>query len=311
MVKGTRASGTFPTSREASQFKARRTAEILAQDPEKPVSTKTLADALDDYALKVSPTKRGSRWELIRLAAYKKQGLPLTKPLGEVSTVDLVRWRDDRLALNARGSVLRDITLLGNVFEVARREWQWIDSNPMRDVKKPQNPDHRERVISFREIRVMLRALRYKKPVRSVGCAVAHAFLLGLSTGMRAGEICALKWSDVKEDHVVLHVSKTGKGRPVALSAVGTRIIERMRGWDEEMVFGITSQSLDRNFRKYRDKGGLTGFTFHDSRHTAATRVALLPGMTEMVLCKLFGWKGTKQALTYFNPSPKQMASML
>lgn len=67
MVKGTRASGTFPTSRAANEFKARRTAEILAQDPEKPTSTKTLADALDEYALKVSPTKRGSRWELIRL----------------------------------------------------------------------------------------------------------------------------------------------------------------------------------------------------------------------------------------------------
>jgi hypothetical protein len=92
---------------------------------------------------------------------------------------------------------------------------------------------------------------------------------------------------------------------------VGTRIIERMRGWDDESVFGITSQSLDRNFRKYRDKAGLEGFTFHDSRHNAATRVALLPGMTVLVLCKLFGWKGTKQALTYFNPSPAQMAAML
>lgn len=311
MVQGVRAGGTFPTSRAAQDFKARRTAEILAQGPDAVVSIKTLGDALDEYALKVSPTKRGSRWELVRLAAYKKQGLPLTKPLGEVSTADLARWRDARLVVTARGSVLRDITLLGNVFEVARREWQWISTNPMKDVKKPQNPDHRERVISFREIRVMLRALRYKPRVRSVGCSVAHAFLLALSTGMRAGEICALKWADVKPDHVVLHVSKTGKGRPVPLSKVGQRILKRMADWDAESVFGLTSQTLSANFCKYRDRVGLEGFTFHDSRHTACTRLVMIPGMQVLALCKIMGWKNPKMAMTYFNPSPAQMAAML
>jgi integrase len=128
---------------------------------------------------------------------------------------------------------------------------------------------------------------------------------------MRAGELCAIRWPDVKADHVVLHVSKTGAGRHVPVSAVGLRILKRMKGWDSETVFGLKPQTLDANFRKYRDRAGLKGFTFHDSRHTAATRVALLPNMTLLMLCKIFGWKNPKQAMTYFNPTTRQMAALL
>ena len=311
MVQGIRCDGTFATKREADHYQAKRKAEVLAARQDGPGAVKTLGEALDTYAEKISPTKRGCNKELIRLLAFKRQVLPIKKPIGNVTTSDLVVWRDSRLAINARGSVLRDMTLLGTVFEVARREWQWIKTNPMKDVKRPGNPDHREVVIDFLTIRKMLRALRYGYPVRSVSCAVAHAFLLALSTGMRAGEIADLKWSDVLSDHVIVRISKTGKGRKVALSAVGIRILERMRGWDEESVFGLSPSTLSANFMKYRNMAGLEGFTFHDSRHTACTRIALIPGMTEMILCKLLGWKTTKQAMTYFNPSVKQMTERL
>jgi integrase len=61
----------------------------------------------------------------------------------------------------------------------------------MRDVTKPEEPDHRERVITGPEIRTMLRELGWgrKLPVRSVAQAVAHCFLAALQTGMRAGEL--------------------------------------------------------------------------------------------------------------------------
>lgn len=313
MVSGQRVAGTFPTKRAADEFKAKKTAEILAQTSGKTGTVKTLLEALDEYALKVSPTKRGNDKEQIRLVAFKGQDhkLPLKKKLSDITKGDLAEWRDRRLALNSRGSVLRDMTLLGHVFEVARRDWEWIEVNPMRDVKRPGEPDHRERVISPREIRRMLRAMKYSPQVRSVSNAVAHCFLLALSTGMRAGELCAIKWGDVKKDYVVLHVSKTGSGRDVPVSPVGLRIIERMRGWDDEFVFGMKSQSLDANFRKYRERAGLSGFTFHDARHTAATRLAVKPGINPLILCKIFGWKQTKMALTYFNPTASQMAGML
>lgn len=311
-IMGVRDSFTAPTKREADAWAAMRATEIRAMATGEAGTVKTLADALRRYAEEVSPTKRGEMKEIIRLKAFERQALPLRKKVGEVTTADLAAWRDSRLAVNARGSVLRDMTLLGHVFEVARREWQWIPANPMKDVRRPAEPDHRERIIASREIRGMLRALGHSRgPVRSVSQAVAMAFLLALSTGMRAGEVAGLTWDRVRPDHVRLLETKNGTARDVPLSTVGRRIVERMRGWDRELVFGLKSQTLDALFRRARDRAGLAGFTFHDSRHSAATRLAMSRRVDVLELCRVMGWKNPKQAMVYFNATASQIAARL
>lgn len=319
-IGGVRDSGTFNTKREADEWNARRTLELKAEGKAGPGANKTLLDGLRRYAEEVTPKKRGNAKELIRLNAYEDpeaHKLPLKKRIAEVTSDDLGKWRNHRLSVNARGAVLRDIGTLSAFFEVARKEWKWIKVNPMKDVTKPDNPDHRERLISGLEIRAMLRQLGYAKEVRSVSQAICYAFLLALSTGMRAGEICGLTWARVKKDYVILPnlrqveeegkgVVKTGKGREVPLSPVAQRIIERMRGWDKESVFGLQSQTLDTLFRRARDRAKLSGFTFHDSRHTACTRLARKVDVLD--LCKIMGWVKTTQALTYYNPKTSDLA---
>ena len=130
-----------------------------------------------------------------------------------------------------------------------------------------------------------------------------------LATGMRAGELCGLRWADVHDTHVHLPITKNGSYRDVPLSPVAVRIIQRMEGWDKELVFGLTSQTLDAMFRRYRQRAGLAGFTFHDARHTAATRMAKKLHVLE--LCKVFGWRRMDQALTYFNAAPEELAKKL
>jgi integrase len=311
-IRGVRESHTAPTKREADAWAARRSTEIRTAGPGRAGSTKTLRDALRRYAEEVSPTKRGERWELVRLAAYERQALPIDRKLVDLTTADLALWRDARLAVNARGSVLRDMTLLGHVLEVARREWQWIDANPMADVRRPAEPDHREVLISGPQTRRMLRSLGYTPgPVRSVSHAVAVAFLFALSTGMRAGEVAGLTWDRVRGDHVRLDMTKNGSSREVPLSSVGRRLVERMRGWDALLVFGLGVQTLDTLFRRARVRAGLTGFTFHDARHTAATRLAMSRRVDVLELCRIMGWKNPKQAMVYFNATASQIAARL
>lgn len=311
-IGGVRDSGTFDTKREADEWNARRTLELKADGKAGPGARKTLLDTLRRYADEVTPKKRGKAKELIRLMAFedteKHKHLPLKKLLKDVTSDDLGKWRDHRLKLNARGAVLRDIGLLSAVMTTARKEWKWIKANPVHDVSKPANPDHRERLISGLEVRKVLRQLGHAKEVRSVSQAVAYAFLLALATGMRAGEICGLRWSRVRPDYVVLVAdeTKTGKSRDVPLSPVAQRIIKRMHGWDKESVFCLQSQTLDTLFRRARDRAKLSGFTFHDSRHTACTRLARKVDVLD--LCKIMGWVKTTQALTYYNPKASDLA---
>lgn len=308
-IKGLRDSGTFATRREAADWASKRALEIRAQKTGTEGRTKTLLDALKRYAEEVSPLKKGESWELIRLKAYERQGLPLSRPIADVTKRDLQDWRDRRLAITSRGAVLRDMTLMSGVLDYAAREWGWIEHNPMRDVRRPAEPDHREILITGPQVRRMLRSLGYSRTVRTVSQSVAICFLLALSTGMRAGELCAVKWGDVKPDHLVLHESKTGKGRLVPLSPVGVKLVEIMRGWDDVSLFGLKSQTLDALFRRARDRAGLLGFTFNDARHTAATRVAQVLHVLD--LCKVFGWSDPKRAMTYYNPTAKDLAKRL
>jgi integrase len=55
----------------------------------------------------------------------------------------------------------------------------------------------------------------------------------------------------------------------------------------------------------------LAGFTFHDARHTAATRLAMGRRVDVLELCRIMGWKNPKQAMVYFNPTASQIAARL
>jgi integrase len=315
-VRGKRASKTLPTMREARDWAREKEGELKAEAQGLHGKGKTLRDGLRRFAEEEAPKRRGESKEIIRLAAYQKadHGLPLDKPFADITDDDIRAWRDRRLKMTKAGSVLRDMTLMSAVFEVARTEWKWISRNPVREVKKPPQPAHRARVITGREIRGMLRALGYQRrgPVRTVSQSVAVAFLLALATGMRAKELCGLRWQDIRDAYGTAHNVKAreaGVSRDVPFSAVARRLVARMDGWDAETVFGLSPSTLDALFRRARKRAGYVDFTFHDSRHTAATRIARKLDVLD--LCKMFGWKRTDQALTYYNPKAKDIAARL
>lgn len=310
-VKGVRDSQVFRTQREAKAWAEARTAELRADEGKAPSEKHTLAQAMRKYREEVSPKKRGGRWEVIRLTALLSDpNFPHGELMGNLTTTHFADWRDARLRQVQAGSVLREISLISALLEVARIEWKWINHNPVKDIRKPRMPDHREVVIHWPQAKVLLRCMGYSptRPVRSVAQSVGVCFLVAMRTGMRAGELCGLTWDRVFEGYCHLPVTKTTK-RDVPLSLKATRLIERMRGYDPELVFGLSSQSLDANFRKYRDRAGLSGFTFHDSRHTAATMLSRKLDVLD--LCKAFGWTNPNMAMTYYNPTASSIAGVL
>jgi integrase len=316
-VKGMRASITLPTRREANEWGAEKERAFKAVAGGDKGHGKTLKDALRKFSEEVSPTRRGERWEIVRLAAYQKKehGLPLERPIGKLTDDDIRDWRDRRLKVTKKGSVLRDMTLMSAVLEHCRTEWKWISVNPIRDVKKPTKPRHRKRVIKPLEIRRVLRALKHdRNAVRTVSQAVAGAFLVALATGMRAGELCSLRWEDMRQAYGTAHNVKAierGVSRDVPLSPVARRLIERMKGWDDELVFGVSAKTLDVLFRRARKRAGFSDFVFHDTRHTAATRIASSGQWNILELCKAFGWNDPKMAMVYFNPTAEDLAAKL
>lgn len=313
--RGERDSKTFALRRDAVAWAKHREDEIDRRADRTLGEVRTLGDALRRYAAEVAPTHKGERWEQIRLAAMERQ-LPITLPLARITHEHLTRWRDARSAVVSPDSVRREMALLGSVLTHARRDWRWIADSPMADVRRPRSSPHRNRVMTRGELRAILRALKHRRgrPATMKGI-VALALLLALRTGMRAGELTGMQWALVADRSVTLPATKNGSAREVPLSRKAVRLLDRARGLDDVLVLPVGTQTLDALFRAARDAAGIDGLRWHDSRHTAATRIGATVGQPGRLsfpeFCKMFGWRDPRMALTYTNPSADALADKL
>ena len=327
-IKGVRKTKSFATKREAKEW-ADYTEFNLRNAAALPLEGKyTLRQALEKYRDEVCDRNVGARWEKVRINAFIEhpEWIPINRLIGDITTDDFTAFSVERAKTVKPGTILREFGLLSAVMEVARREWKWVATNPVRDVRKPQEPHARERLITRAEIKSMLRGLGYSpldKRVTTISQSIAVCFMTALRTGMRAGDMTNLAWADVFPRHVSVKLDKIGrkrgKGRDVPLSLKAVRVIKKMKGFDPISVFGLAPATLEARFRTIRVRQGLSGFTFHDSRHTAATWIAGKFKSNENVtaqqaifdMCKIFGWSDPKRALAYYNPNPEDIASRL
>lgn len=154
MASGVRHVGTFDTKAAALAWEADK--RMTAGQPVS--ALKTCADAFTRYELEVSRSKRGHRWEALRLAMFGKMPIGTVR-IGDLSATHIAAWRDERLLSVQGGSVTREMNLLSHVFSTARREWKWLTVNPMTDVARPKSNPHRDRRISQDEIERICLAL--------------------------------------------------------------------------------------------------------------------------------------------------------
>ncbi len=267
-IKGQRDSATFATKREAQLWAAQKEIEFQTVAKGKAGSITTTHDAFERYKLEVCPKHKGERWEVVRLDKMKREFPKLM--LDKVTAQHVVKWRDIRLGSVGASSVLREMKLLNAVFErCCGVEWRLLTANPCKGVDRPKESAHRTRTISLSEIRRVLRELDY--PARQTPRhAVAHAFLLALRTGMRQGELAAIEWVNVYPRYI--HTDSKSMVefvRDVPLSRQARRVVETMRGYHETSMFNISAASIDTHFRNAKQRAGLSGFTWHDTRHTA------------------------------------------
>ncbi len=138
--------------------------------------------------------------------------------------------------------------------------------------------------------------------------------LIALKTGMRWGEIKALKWSqaprsnyvDLTNGVIFVHeaLAKTQKSRHIPLSnavRLALQSVERIPG--EEYIFLNPETkkplgSIKRSFHTAMKRAGITNFRFHDLRHTFASQL-VRNGVDLYVVQKLLGHSTPKMTQRY------------
>lgn len=331
-VQGERDSQTFRTQREAKAWAAAREHEIRQQKGKSPGARYTLRQMLERYDEEIIPDKRGARPESLRLRAFLRNFPELAdKTLSEIQTPDLAKWRDARLKgfvggdgekVEAVGtaSVQRDISWLRNAFNIARKEWHWLETNPFEGFRLPADAPPRDRRVLPSEVKLICRWLGYRSGSvpESLSQEAALAFLVAIRSAMRAGEILALGKNTLdvrrrvaKVPHKTQHL--TGKPREVPLTRQAIRLLRPVA--DREKCFTISSASLDALFRKARDRvavavPSIADLHFHDSRAEALTRLSRKVDV--MTLAKISGHADLKILQnTYYRESAEDIAARL
>jgi integrase len=142
---------------------------------------------------------------------------------------------------------------------------------------------------------------------------------LALQTGLRFGELTGLRWHDVDLTRRIVTVvavnAKSGKTRHVPLNDGAVRILKTWRTSDVTptgYVFpGAAGERLidvKTAWMPLLRVAGVTGFRFHDLRHTFASRL-VMAGVDLNTVRELLGHADLKMTLRYAHLAPDHKAA--
>jgi integrase len=180
----------------------------------------------------------------------------------------------------------KSLTILGGILERARKVHR-LPTNPARDVEKLRERWDATRFdfYSPEEVAALVRAAASEQD--------AAIYLTAAFTGLRRGELIALRWRDVDFDRSAIRVSasfanrqlttpKSGHGRAVPMVPQVAEVLAKLsqREYataDDDLVFPgdfgtyLDGSALRRRFVAAQQRAGLRPIRFHDLRHTFGT----------------------------------------
>lgn len=237
----------------------------------------TVADLITRYKDTVTINKRGVASESKRLEVFLRYKWA-NKPLNQITAQTFASYRDARIKQVRPATVVRELGILRSVFETARNEWNIpIPENPLVRVRKPKQPDARDRRLRDGELERLLLACRAGQ-----NDWLRPGILIAIETGMRRGELLNVQWRDVNTVSSTLNipVTKNGHSRcipltPKAVTLITERITDDCKPTDlvipaSANAFRLAWERCKRRVAEtYPD---ITDLRFHDLRHEAVSR---------------------------------------
>ncbi len=172
-------------------------------------------------------------------------------------------------------TVNNELILMGHAFNLAMKEWEWVNSNPVSRVSKERVNNKRERWLTYKEEARLLNASSEW---------LQEIIVFALHTGLRRGEILKLRWPLVDLSRRTITILEQ-KNKCVDTLPLNETVMELLRAKNKvksiksDFVFfskagtGLDGDNLHRAFSETRKKARLEDFRFHDLRHTFATRL--------------------------------------
>jgi integrase len=277
----------------------KRTAEIWLQDvlaevrrgalPGARRSDVTFAQAAEEW-LRFIEQDRGRKPSTVKdyRSVLRSRLLPAfgERPLESIRSQDIEQWRQSLEGLSNR-SKNKLLVQMNGIFRRAQQVYD-VETNPLARIEKhPLRQSGDIEVFSPEEVWALVRAAGSEQD--------AAIFLTAAFTGLRLGELLALRWRDVdfaastvrvRASYALGEVTtpKSGKVRSVPLApdvASALAKLGKRADWigDDDLVFAggaggfLDGSALRRRYKAALGRAGLRALRFHDLRHTFGTRM--------------------------------------
>lgn len=252
--------------------------------------------------------------------SYSKMFLPLigNRKLGSITALHIDAMIADLCDAYSSSTAKKAYTLVKQSIEKAI-DLGLLRSNPCDRVKPPRVYKKEMNYWAIEELQSFLFvAKKYPHYI---------AFYLALKTGMRKGEILALKWSDIRDKTLSVRKAKTSAGvRTIALTDTDIKNLENhrkeqnkvklksIRYSDNNFIiatkFGnpFNGRDLLRLFDKIIIENNLRKIRFHDLRHTHAT-MSMIAGDHVKVISERLGHSNISTTMdTYSHVLPNMQS---
>ena len=204
-----------------------------------------------------------------------------------------------------------------------------ISKNPTNGTTVPKSIKKEMQVLTDEQLDVFMQTIDTEEHWRDF-------FYTELTTGLRRGELCGLKWADFDEAEGKLNINrsievkngiitecetKTGKGKRSFYLPVSTANVlkERKKKAKNEWIFNdplrpdfpVAPPAAYRKMKELLEKANLPNIRFHDLRHTFATH-ALTSGVDAKTLSGILGHTNasfTLDTYTHVTTDMQQRAS--
>ncbi len=250
----------------------------------------TLAQMIDRYLAQ----RQVSRCKKNHLMYWKNElGAYL---LSDITSSMIAEKRDEllssktpRATLRSPATVNRYIAALSHAYSIGFKEYEWVESSPVRNITKPKEPPGRVRFLNADERNRLLSSCQESKNPY-LYCVV----VLAISTGMRQGEIMNLTWKDLDlfKKQIILEKTKNGTRRSIPIVGLAFELLTALsanRKVASDLLFPGKLLHIPIDLRKAWisaiNHANIKDFRFHDLRHCAASYLAMSgASLTEIAL---------------------------
>ena len=229
--------------------------------------------------------------------------------LDQITPKRIVAYKNHRYTDGVKPATInRELASLRKAFNLARRDWEWCEDNPVCRVSMEQEHNTRDRWLTAdEEPRIMSAAPAWLREL----------MVFAIHTGMRQGEILGLTWTgvDLFRRTVTVFKSKNGERRTLPLNQTALALLKHKAGSrsvDTELVFPseartrLNASNISRSLNLVLKKAKLTDFHFHDLRHTCATRM-VHAGVDLYKVQRLLGHKSPIMTQRYAHHYPESL----